>query len=157
MKYQNQIAKPKAPGARLYKSGTKVAQKREQKQVPQVPTESQEQQMLFQWAAWQSGKYPELALMYHTPNGGHRSKAEAGRFKAEGVKAGVPDIFLPVARGRWHGLYIELKRQRGGKVSDHQKEWLEALEAQDYLVGVCKGWEAASKAILKYLNGEDVT
>lgn len=118
-----------------------------------IPTESQEQQMLFQWATYQRGKYPELALMYHVPNGGHRNKAEAGRFKAEGVKAGVPDICLPVARGRYHGLYIELKRQRGGKVSDYQKEWVQALGEQDYLVHICKGWEAAAKVITEYLEG----
>lgn len=63
-----------------------------------VPTESVEQQCLFRWAAFQSGRFPELALLYHVPNGGSRKKAEAGRFRAEGVKAGVPDLCLPVAR-----------------------------------------------------------
>lgn len=76
-----------------------------------VPTESVEQQCLFRWAAFQSGRFPELALLYHVPNGGSRKKAEAGRFRAEGVKAGVPDLCLPVARGGFHGLYIELKRR----------------------------------------------
>lgn len=52
-----------------------------------VPTESVEQQCLFRWAAFQSGRFPELALLYHVPNGGSRKKAEAGRFRAEGVKA----------------------------------------------------------------------
>ena len=50
-----------------------------------VPTESVEQQCLFRWAAFQSGRFPELALLYHVPNGGSRKKAEAGRFRAEGV------------------------------------------------------------------------
>ena len=72
--------------------------------APYVPTESVEQQSLFRWAAYQSGKYPELKLLYHVPNGGSRNKAEAGRFKAEGVKAGVPDLCLPVPRGEFHGL-----------------------------------------------------
>ena len=71
-----------------------------------VPTESVEQQCLFRWAAFQIGRYPELKLLYHVPNGGSRKKSEAGRFKAEGVKAGVPDLCLPVARGCSHGLYI---------------------------------------------------
>ena len=71
-----------------------------------VPTEAQEQMTLFSWAAMQSGKYPELNLLYHVPNGGSRHKAEAGRLRAEGVKAGVPDLCLPVARGQYHGLYI---------------------------------------------------
>lgn len=81
------------------------------------PNESVEQQCLFRWAEFASGKYPELRLMYHIPNGGARSKATAGRLKAEGVKAGVPDICLPVSRDGYHGLYIELKRERGGKIS----------------------------------------
>lgn len=63
-----------------------------------VPTESVEQQLLFRWTRFYVSKYPELALLYHIPNGGSRRKSEAGRFKAEGVKAGVPDLFLPAAR-----------------------------------------------------------
>ena len=60
--------------------------------------EGEEQAALFRWAQFQSGKYPELDLMFHIPNGGKRGKAEAARFKAEGVKAGVPDIFFPKAK-----------------------------------------------------------
>jgi hypothetical protein len=119
-----------------------------------VSSESEEQQCLIRWAAWQSGKYPELNLIYHIPNGGIRSKAEAGRFKAEGVKAGVPDICLPVARGGFHGLYIELKRQKGGQVSDNQKSWLEKLDREGYRIAVCKGWEAAKDMIMDYLKLE---
>lgn len=77
------------------------------------PTEDEEQIALMQWASVMSGRYPELHLMYHIPNGGARSKPEAARFKAMGVKKGVPDIHLPVARGQHHSLYIELKRQHG--------------------------------------------
>lgn len=76
-----------------------------------VPTESVEQQLLFRWARFYVSKYSELALLYHIPNGGSRRKSEAGRFKAEGVKAGVPDLFLPAARENFHGLYIEMKRK----------------------------------------------
>lgn len=61
-----------------------------------VPTESVEQQCLFRWAAFQSGRFPELALLYHVPNGGSRKKAEAGRFRAEGVKAGVRIYACPL-------------------------------------------------------------
>lgn len=108
---------------------------------------------LFSWAAMQSGKYPELNLLYHVPNGGSRHKAEAGRLRAEGVKAGVPDLCLPVARGQYHGLYIELKRQRGGRTSDHQSEWLDALSAQGYKAALCYGWEQAAGTIIEYLTG----
>ena len=118
-----------------------------------IPTESQEQQALFQWANFQSGTYPELALMFHVPNGGSRHKLEAVRFKAEGVKAGVPDICLPVARGDYHGLYIELKRE-GGKLSHSQIDWLEALQRQKYCARVCYGWEDAAKMLMEYLRLE---
>lgn len=116
-----------------------------------APTESAEQQALFQWAQWSAGKYSGLDLMYHIPNGGARSKSEAGRFKAEGVKAGVPDIFLPVARGSYHGLYIEMKR-RGGKVSGAQQGMLDRLRAQGYCAVVCYGFEAARVVIEEYYN-----
>lgn len=72
---------------------------------------------------------------------------------AEGVKAGVPDLCLPVARGQYHGLYIELKRQRGGRTSDHQSEWLDALSAQGYKAALCYGWEQAAGTIIEYLTG----
>lgn len=116
-------------------------------------TESQEQQLLFEWAALSAGRWPELALMYHIPNGGSRSKSEAGRFRAEGVKAGVPDICLPVARGGYHGLYIELKRVKGGRVSTAQQGWIAALRDQGYCACVCKGWDDAAHIIKAYLEG----
>lgn len=117
-------------------------------------TESQEQQLLFEWAALSAGKWPELALMYHIPNGGSRSKAEAGRFRAEGVKSGVPDICLPAARGGYHGLYIELKRVKGGRVSPAQQGWISALRDQGYYACVCKGWDDAAGVIKKYLENK---
>lgn len=117
-------------------------------------TESQQQQLLFEWAALAAGRWPELALMYHIPNGGSRSKSEAGRFRAEGVKAGVPDICLPVARGGYHGLYIELKRVKGGRVSPAQQGWIAALRDQGYCACVCKGWDDAAHVIKKYLENK---
>lgn len=115
-----------------------------------IPTEDTEQAHIFAWAR---GKYPELDLMHHIPNGGKRTKSEAARFKAQGVKAGVPDIFLPCARGGYHGLYIELKRTKGGKISAAQKEWIDALRGQDYKVIVCYGFDEAREVIINYLEG----
>lgn len=127
------------------------------------PTEDVEQMCLFRWADAQSGKYPELSLMYHIPNGGKRGKVEAGRFRAMGVKSGVPDIFLPIKGTTYNfdcpyevhysGLYIELKRQRGGTVSAAQKQWIASLRDAGYAVEVCKGWKAAAAAITDYLEG----
>lgn len=117
-----------------------------------LPTEGAEQATLFSWAKMQSGKHPELRLLFHIPNGGSRGKAEAGRFKAEGVKSGVPDLFLPTARYPWNGLFIELKRQKGGRVSDAQRLWLDALEGEGYRVAVACGWKEAAQIIMDYLE-----
>ena len=117
-----------------------------------VPTESVEQQCLFRWAAYAVGRLPELAMVFHIPNGGTRTKSEAGRFRAEGVKAGVPDIFLPVPKDGKHGLYIELKRSRGGTVSKEQEAWIRALSAQEYVCAVCHGHREAIKVITDYMG-----
>lgn len=119
-----------------------------------TPREDREQATLFSWAQMKSRAFPELELMYHIPNGGFRTKTEAARFRCEGVKAGVPDVCLPVARGGFHGLYIELKRREGGKVSENQSKWIANLKQQNYEAVVCKGWEAAADAIIKYLSNE---
>lgn len=74
-----------------------------------IQHEAREQEALFRWADFAAGTMPELKLLYHIPNGGSRNKAEAANLKRQGVKAGVPDLFLPVPRGGYHGLYIELK------------------------------------------------
>lgn len=116
--------------------------------------EDNEQMILFRWAAMQSGKFPELELLYHIPNGGKRNKAEAARFKSMGVKAGVPDLHLPVARGGYHSLYIELKAANG-RVSENQSEWLAALNQQGNKAVVCYGWEQAAQVIKDYLTQKE--
>ncbi len=116
------------------------------------PTESAEQKALMEWAEIQSGKYPELDLLYHVPNGGSRRKAEAGRLRAEGVKSGVPDLCLPVARGGYHGLYVEMKRIEGGKVSENQATWLRRLAEEGYASYLCEGKAAAIRVIMDYLK-----
>lgn len=120
-----------------------------------IPPESAEQTWLFQWAQTMATlKWPELALMYHIPNGGSRNKIEASRLKAQGVKRGVPDICLPVPRGGYHGMYIEMKRQQGGTVSTEQKDYIEALRNQGYRVEVCKGFQAAADVIEEYMEAK---
>jgi hypothetical protein len=118
-----------------------------------IPTESAEQQLLFQWARMQSGKYPELTLLYHIPNEGKRSHKTGARMKAEGLKTGVTDICLPVARGGHHGLYIELKRVKNSRVTVAQMAWIEALTRQGYVAAVCRGADEAIELITRYLSG----
>jgi hypothetical protein len=112
--------------------------------------ESEEQQALFRWAKLSEGRLPELKLLHHIPNGGKRNPREAARLKLEGVRSGVPDISLPVARGRYHGMYIEMKADKG-RLSENQIEWMDRLRRQGYLVALCHGWEEAAKIIEKYL------
>lgn len=116
-------------------------------------TEAQEQEAVIRWAAMSTGMYPELALLFHIPNGGSRRDAREGaHFKKLGVKAGVPDLFLPVARGAYHGLFIEMKREKGGRVSEDQQGWLLALGNYGYATAVCHGYEEARETIENYLK-----
>lgn len=130
----------------------KEKEKPRKKVLPPIPTESEEQRAVMEWAEAASGRWPELKLLYHVPNEGQRSMATGGRLRAEGLKSGVPDLCLPSARGGYHGLYIEMKRRQGGRTSPEQKEWLEALEAEGYKTALCRGADAAIETIMGYLT-----
>lgn len=117
------------------------------------PPEHTEQAAVIAWAAYQKRRYPELALLYAIPNGHWRHKATAGRLKAEGVRAGVPDLCLPVPRGPYHGLYLELKRRCGGKLTDAQRDWLKHLSAHGYRAVVVRGADEAIQELERYLRG----
>ena len=122
-----------------------------------APSEEDEQITLFEWAAAMTYTYPDLRWLYHVPNGGSRGKAEAGRFKAMGVRKGVPDVALDIPRGGFHGLRVEMKRRDGGKLSDAQRQWIDHYNAIGYRAVVCHGWQEAAKAIEEYLKGEAIT
>lgn len=96
-------------------------------------------------------KYPLLQWLYAVPNGGDRAMAVAVKMKAEGVKKGVPDLFLPVPRKGYHGFFIEMK-YGNGKTSKEQSEFLEFANSQGYHAGVCYCWHDARDALLEYLN-----
>ncbi len=114
-------------------------------------TEHHEQVALFEWAARQSNMTPELKLLHAIPNGGHRHKAVAANMKREGVKAGVPDVFLPVARYGFHGLYIEMKFGKNAPTRS-QQWWIDQLATENYKVLVCWGFDAARREIERYLG-----
>jgi len=99
-------------------------------------------------------RYPLAAeLIYHVPNGGHRVKAVAAKLKAQGVRAGVPDLVLPMARGGYFGLYIEFKAKPpyDAEVSANQQAFINKLNGQGYLAVVCRGHIDAFEAIRAYL------
>ena len=118
-----------------------------------IDNEAGAQEALFNWAQYQYERYPELELLYHIPNGGKRDARTAANLKRQGVKAGVPDLHLPVARGGYHGLYIELK-VGSNKPTPLQKKWLSNLNKQGHLTVVCYGWQEAAEQLINYLELE---
>lgn len=116
-------------------------------------SEDEEQQMVIEWASYMSIRYPELQLLYHVPNGGSRNRVEASKLKRMGVKAGVPDLVLPVPRGGYAGLYIELKVGKN-KPTENQERWLERLMQQGYRTKVCYGSVEAERELEWYLSQE---
>ena len=116
-----------------------------------VSDESGHQEAIFSWCDYNRNRHPELALLYHVPNGGKRDAATARALKRQGVKAGISDLVLPVARSGYHGLYVELKAP-GGKLEQSQIDFMQAVEAQGYFARVCVGWQAAVQTLSAYLD-----
>lgn len=114
-------------------------------------SEATEQEIVINWCEYNSTRHPELKLIYHVPNGGSRNQLEAVNLKRQGVKAGAPDLNLPVALHGFHGLYIEMKFGKN-KTTEKQKWWLEQLQKQGYKTAVCYGADEAIDTIKEYLN-----
>lgn len=119
-----------------------------------VATESQEQQMLMQWINFAINRYPALGLIYHIPNERKCSQRQGGKLKKEGVRAGVPDLCLPVANKNHNALYIEMKRKKGNKPTTNQLFWITKLNEYGNYATVCYGADQAIDVIKKYLNNE---
>ncbi len=117
-------------------------------------TEYEEQVIIFQFAEASKRKYPELFLLYSTLNGVKLTIGQAVKAKKSGLKKGVPDLVLPVPAGEFHGLYIELKREKGGVVSPEQRMWLDMLNGCGYKAMVCRGATEAIDAICDYLDSK---
>jgi hypothetical protein len=116
-----------------------------------VPTEHAEQVALIRWFDLQ---YPALrGRLAACPNGGQRNVIVATKLKAEGVRPGYPDLNLLTPRHGFAGLFIELKRVKGGSLSADQASWLEWLGEQGFLAVICKGADAAKATITDYLKG----
>lgn len=117
-----------------------------------APTEHHEQAELFRLAMLHSRRCPALRMLYAIPNGANKSRAARAKFQREGLRAGIPDLQLAAARGGYHGLYIEMKRAKGGVLSLEQLAWHEALRAEGYRVEVCRGADAAWGVLCDYLG-----
>ncbi len=116
-------------------------------------TEHTEQVALFDWARANEPRHLQLGLLFAIPNGGKRHVGTGRKLKAEGVKSGVPDIFLGVPRNGKHGLFIELKVGKN-KPSKNQLWWIHSLRAEGYAVEVCYGFLETQTAIIDYLGIE---
>jgi len=123
-------------------------------------SEHTEQAEVIQWAKDNEFIYPELRWLYSSLNGivipappMVRAKI-INYMKAEGMRNGIPDLFLPVARHGFHGLFVEMKRTDGGVISPEQKEFMEFAAAQGYLDKICYGCDEATEALEWYLRKE---
>lgn len=112
-------------------------------------SEHEIQKAFFQWLAFKNPKVYRLA--FAIPNGGHRHIAVAAKLKAEGVKSGVPDIFIPVAQKGFHGLFIEVKTEKGTPTKA-QLIMMDELASQGYMVVLCKGLDAIIDTVESYFH-----
>jgi hypothetical protein len=103
-----------------------------------LPTEHEEQREIVFWFR---RKFSDVRI-FAIANGGWRSRATAAKLKAEGVSRGVPDLFVPA----W-GMWIEMKRSDGGRLSPDQKSWHLYLASIGQTVLVCHGAEDAKRQI----------
>ncbi len=126
------------------------------KALPAVKrSEHDEQVALFRWVATRLAVYPGLDLLYAIPNGGQRTKAAAGKLKAEGVKAGVSDLHLPVPLHGKHGLWIEMK-VKPNKPTEAQSAWLTRMQALGHAVGVAYSAAEAQELLVHYYAGVEL-
>ena len=114
-------------------------------------SEHHEQAAVIAWKERNQHSIPELALLFAIANGGKRHVITAAILKAEGVEPGVPDLCLPVRRGNYSGLYVEMKHGKNSS-SPHQRAWHEALRAQGFLVVEAGECHTAINYIRSYLN-----
>ena len=91
-------------------------------------------------------------FFHHSPNEGKNEVQYIVKQKRLGMRVGFPDIIIFEPRGNYHGLAIELKREKGGRVSEAQKECLDELNARGYLAVVCRGFTEAKDVIDRYLK-----
>lgn len=126
------------------------SQKTKKPRAKRVEREGLEQAALMQEVEL---RYPEVFVhLHHTPNGGFRGMAEGKRLKAQGVKAGIPDLQLTMARGGYFGLFIEFKATvNPADVSLSQQACIGRLNAQGYLAVVCRGQFDAMECLRAYL------
>jgi len=103
---------------------------------------------------WFERQYPHIELI-HIANGelrdSNRVRAaiRGKKLKRMGVKKGVWDLFFP---GLF--LWIEMKRQKGGRLSPEQKEFRKRREKEGYVCIVANGWLDGRDKLQQFLKGK---
>lgn len=139
-------------GLTVDKPRRQTPKERERTMLGLEPSEDESQMCVIDWAKVQRWKNRFIAdYLHHSPNGGKRGKAEAGRFKAMGTRAGFPDLFLPIAIEPFNGLFIEMKAGRGTVIAS-QKAYHPLLIEEGYRVETCYSAEGAINLIKNYLG-----
>ena len=121
---------------------------------PTYPPESYEQKEIFRWSRLNISKNKHLKYLNASLSGVRLTVGQRTEMKRQGMVKGFPDIFLPYNNDSYSGLFIELKRVKGGVMSKEQKDWLEYLKSQKYLALRCNGHADSIELIKKYLNGK---
>ena len=109
------------------------------------------QSSVIRWARMRQATAPELEMLHHIPNGGRRGVLEAKRLKGQGVVPGIPDLHLPVARGPYCGLWIEMKTATG-RLSEDQRKIIAMLRAEGHRVEVCRSAADAVEVLEDYMR-----
>lgn len=101
---------------------------------------------------WMRMQFPDVCQwLHHSPNGGWRAPATGARLKAAGTRKGFPDLILPMGRGGFVGLALELKA-KDGRATQEQIEWLEMLSGEGWHASVAIGFDAAKDTIQGYMR-----
>jgi hypothetical protein len=113
--------------------------------------EEREQAAFFRWLRRFTSAYPDLAKIYHTPNGGWRHAATARKIKLMGGVPGVPDVTVPIPARGYHSLWLEFKYGRN-RLTPHQKDFAAFLTQHDHAFYVVRSAEEAAEIIAEYLD-----
>jgi len=119
-------------------------------------SEHDDQVLFIQWLKAQGywDRYGIFAIINGIPLIGtlkQRSKI-INYMKAEGMRPGVSDLLFAIARGGYHGMFLELKRESGGILSNEQKEFIKIIEAAGYFSAIAAGLEEAVTITETYIN-----
>ena len=114
-------------------------------------SEHELQKACVRWFGYQYPEYKDLLIAI--PNGGKRHLTTAKKLKAEGAKAGVPDLLFALPNHPFASLWVEMKTEKG-RLSEKQKHYIERLQKVGFMVKVCRSFEEFQREITDYINAQ---